>query len=170
MFAILHKGPKQILQLEIEISYSMKDGKHPSSLLNSLSLPGPPHCFVTTGGLLHWALAVVLMLGGEWRGGADVLASSLEVLKHYVLHGAGRQEVQCLPPALGVALTVGPLGDWALRLQLLLQEPHRHLQDVSLLQLGVGVLFVELPLQQGLELLYAGVDAVSTHLLHNWFP
>lgn len=146
---------------------------HPVCEIESLYavvLPRSPDWFVTICGLLHWALAVVLVLGGEWRGEADVLASSLEVLEHHVLHGAGRQEVQCLPPALGVALTVGPLRDWALRLQLLFQEPHRHLQDVSLLQLGIGVLFVELPLQQGLELLYAGVDAVSTHLLHNWFP
>jgi len=79
--------------------------------------------------------------------------------------------VKSLSPALGVTLTVSPLrGRGATRLQLLLQEHHRHLQDVGLLQLGVGVLLVELFLQQGFQLLYAGVDAISAHFLHGWFP
>lgn len=141
------------------------------------ALPGPPHWFVGAGGLLDWALAVEL--GGEGRGGTDVQGYSLgtmevlevlEVLECGILGGAGRQEVQRLPPALGVALTVGPQRGHTPGLQLLLQEHHGHLQDVSLLQLGVGVLLVELLLQQSLELLYADIDAISAHFLHGWFP
>ena len=50
------------------------------------------------------------------------------------------------------------------------QEADGHLQDVSLLQLGVGLLLVELRLQEELELIDAGVDAVPSHLLHSGLP
>lgn len=49
------------------------------------------------------------------------------------------------------------------------QIGHGHLQDVRLLLLRVGLLPEELRTQQGLELLDAGVDAVSAQFLHHWF-
>lgn len=51
-----------------------------------------------------------------------------------------------------------------------LQVADSHLQDVGLLQLGVGLVPRELLLQQQLQLLYAAVDAVPTHLLHHRLP
>ena len=50
------------------------------------------------------------------------------------------------------------------------QEADGHFQDVSLLQLGVGLLLVKLCLQEQLELVDAGVDAVPSHLLHPGLP
>ena len=75
--------------------------------------------------------------------------------------------MQRVPPAVRVALAVVALTE--ARLQLLPQEAHSHLQDVSFLQLGVGLLLVELFLQDDLELLDAAVDAISAHFLHNGF-
>lgn len=53
--------------------------------------------------------------------------------------------------------------------QLLPQEADGHLQDVCLLQLGIGFLLVELILQDDLELLDAAVDAISSHFLYDRF-
>lgn len=81
--------------------------------------------------------------------------------------GSRREEVHGVPPAVGVALVVVALTDaW---LQLLPQEADSHLQDVSFLQLRVGLLLVELLLQDDLELIDAAVDAISAHFLHNRF-
>lgn len=81
--------------------------------------------------------------------------------------GSRREEVHGVPPAVGVALVVVAVTDaW---LQLLPQEAHSHLQDVSFLQLRVGLLLVELLLQDDLELIDAAVDAISAHFLHNRF-
>ena len=57
----------------------------------------------------------------------------------------------------------------SLMLELLSQEANSHLQDVGFLNLGVGLLVEELWTQEGLELLDAAVDAISAHLLNNWF-
>lgn len=51
-----------------------------------------------------------------------------------------------------------------------LQVADSHLQDVGLLQLGVGLVPCELLLQQQLQLLDAAVDAVAPHLLHHGLP
>ena len=141
-------------------------------------LPRPPHGSGRAGKLLQRPLDVAV--GGGGRRGAGVLAGVLagsaggvellEVRERRRLQGVGGQEVQRLLPELGVALAVSRLIGRARRPQLLLQEHHRHLQHVGLLQLGVGILLVELLLQQDLELLDAAVDAISAHLLHNWFP
>ena len=82
--------------------------------------------------------------------------------------GADSEELHRVPPALGVALVKVPLAQH--RPSLLLQEADRHIQDVGLLQLGVWILAVELLLQQRLELVYAAVDTISAHLLHQRFP
>lgn len=71
-------------------------------------------------------------------------------------------------PAVSVVLVVVPVTE--ARLQLMPQEAHSHLQDVSFLQFGVGLLLVELLLQNDFELLDAAVDAISAHLFHNGFP
>lgn len=76
------------------------------------------------------------------------------------------QEVHRVPPAVREALAEEP----RLQLQLLPQEADGHLQDVSLLQLGVGLLLVELLLQDDLQLLDAAVDAIPSHFLHHRFP
>ncbi len=137
-------------------------------------LPRPPHASVRAAGLLHCSLDVAV--GAEGRRGAGVLTGfacsveAVEVRERLLLQRVGGQEVQRLLPAVGVAVAVSRATGRALRLQLLLQEHHGHLQDVGLLQLGVGIPFVELLLQQDLELLDAAVDAISAHLLHNWFP
>lgn len=88
------------------------------------------------------------------------------MLSHSLGLGAHRQKADGLPPALRIALKLGFL--WSLGLQLLLEENHRHLQDVGFLQLGVGILLLELFLQHGFELLDAVVDAISAHLFHHW--
>lgn len=51
-----------------------------------------------------------------------------------------------------------------------LQVADCHLQDVGLLQFGVGLVPRELLLQQQLQLLYAAVNAVPAHLLHHRLP
>lgn len=76
------------------------------------------------------------------------------------------QEADCLLQAPGVAIAgLHQAGVHASLLLLLLlpasQIGHGHLQDVSLLLLGVGLLPEELGTQQGFQLLNAGVDAVS---------
>ena len=68
-------------------------------------------------------------------------------------------------PAVRVALVVVPVTE--ARLELMPQEAHCHLQDVGFLQLGVGLLLVELLLQNDFELLNAAVDAIPAHLFHN---
>lgn len=75
------------------------------------------------------------------------------------------QEVHRVPPAVREALAK----EARLQLQLLPQEADGHLQDVSLLQLGVGLLLVELLLQDDLELVDAAVDAIPPHFFHHWF-
>lgn len=75
------------------------------------------------------------------------------------------QEVHRVPPAVQEAAA----DEARLQLQLLPQEADRHLQDVGLLQLGVGLLLVELLLQDGLELVDAAVDAVPAHFFHHGF-
>ena len=112
----------------------------------SESLPRPPH---------GASAAAVLQRGGpeggaHWRGAAGSLGL-VELLLLEVLQRSDR-----------VALTEA-------RLQLLPQEAHSHLQDVGFLQLGVGLLLVELLLQDDLELLDAAVDAISAHFLHDRF-
>ena len=145
------------------------------SVCVSESLPRPPHGASA-------AAAAVLQRGGpeggaDWGGAAgslgleELLLLLLEALQRSdrgLGVGAGRQEVQRVPPAVRVALAVVALAE--ARLQLLPQEAHSHLQDVDFLQLGVGLLLVKLFLQNDLELLDAAVDAISAHLLHNRFP
>ena len=75
--------------------------------------------------------------------------------------------LEALQRSDGEALAVVALTE--ARLKLLSQETHSHLQDVCFLQLGVGLMLLELLLQDGLELLDASVDAISAHFLHNRF-
>lgn len=77
-------------------------------------------------------------------------------------------EVDRLPPAVRVAFIIVPLRK--LLLLLLFEKADRHFQDIGLLQFGAGVVAVELLLQETLELVDAGVDAVSAHLFNNWLP
>lgn len=57
-----------------------------------------------------------------------------------------------------------------LQLALLLQVADSHLQDVSFLQLGVGLVSLELLLQEQFQLLDAAVNPVPAHFLHHWLP
>ena len=122
----------------------------------SESLPGPPHGAS--------AAAAVLQRGGP-EGGANCgeAAGSLGLMVLLHLLRSDR-----LIPAVRVALVV-VCAVTESRLQLLPQEAHSHLQDVGFLQLGVGLLLVELLLQDHLELLDASVDAISAHFLHEGF-
>ncbi len=139
----------------------------------SESLPRPPHWASAA------AAAAVLQCGGP-EGGGDWgrAAGSLGLMELLLLKalqrsdrgfcvGLSREEVHRVPPAVRVALVVVALTEALL--QLLPQEAHSHLQDVGFLQLGVGLLLVELLLQNDLELLDAAVDAISAHFLHNRF-
>lgn len=133
----------------------------------SESLPRPPH-----GASAAAAAAAVLQRGGpeggaDWGGAAGSLSlMELLLLLLEALHrrdrglcvGSGREEAALVEVAVTEA-----------RLQLLPQEAHSHLQDVGFLQLGVGLLLVELLLQDDLELLDAAVDAISAHFLHKRF-
>ena len=86
------------------------------------------------------------------------------------LHLAVGQEADGLLHAAGVPVA-GRRHARGLAGSLLLpdsQISHGHLQDVCLLLLGVGMLPDELRAQQGLQLLDAGVDAVSAQLLYHW--
>lgn len=83
------------------------------------------------------------------------------------------QEADSLLQAPGVAITgCHQAGGHAGLLLLLLlpasQIGHRHLQDVGLLLLGIGLLPEELRTQQGFQLLDAGIDAVSAQFFHHW--
>lgn len=110
------------------------------------------------------------------RGGGHVGGGRLQALEvaeqpavGLSLEPAVGQEGDGLPQAAGVAIATRGRN---LLLLLLLPGPqvgHGHLQDVRLLLLGVGLLPVEFGPQQGLELLDAGVDAVSPQFLHHWF-
>lgn len=140
----------------------------------SESLPGPPHGAS--------AAAAVLQRGGpeggancgEAAGSLGLMVLLLLLLEAVQRSGGGlcvgscREEVHRVPPAVRVALVVvcAVTESW---LQLLPQEAHSHLQDVGFLQLGVGLLLVELLLQDRLELLEASVDAISAHFLHEGF-
>jgi len=163
----------------MHISYIVRESAAPlrsHSVCVSESLPRPPH-----GASAAAAAAAVLQRGGpeggaDWGGAAgslgleELLLLLLEALQRSdrgLGVGAGRQEVQRVPPAVRVALAVVALAE--ARLQLLPQEAHSHLQDVGFLQLGVGLLLVKLFLQNDLELLDAAVDAISAHFLHNRF-
>lgn len=150
------------------------------SVYVSESLPRPP----------YWASAAAAAAvlqhggpgsGGDWGGTAGsvwlmkLLLVLLLLLLLGALHwsdrsfwaGACREEVHGVPPALRVALVVVAVAQaW---LKLLPQEAHSHLQDVGFLQLGVGLLLVELFLQNDFELIDAAVDAISAHFLHNRF-
>lgn len=142
----------------------------------SESLPRPPH-----GASAAAAAAAVLQRGGpeggaDWGGAAGSLGlMELLLLLLEALHrrdrglcvGSSREEVHRVPPAVRVALVEVAVTE--ARLQLLPQEAHSHLQDVGFLQLGVGLLLVELLLQDDLELLDAAVDAISAHFLHKRF-
>lgn len=82
------------------------------------------------------------------------------------------QEADGLLHAAGVAVAGRRQARGQADLLLLLprsQIGHGHLQDVRLLLLGIGLLPEELCSQQGLELLDAGVDAVSAQFLNHWF-
>ena len=144
------------------------------SVCVSESLPRPPH---------GASAAAVLQRGGpeggaDWRRAAGSLGWTEELLlllleavqriEGGLSVGSCREEVHRVPPAVGVALVVVAAVTEA-RLQLLPQEAHSHLQDVGFLQLGVGLLLVELLLQDDLELLDAAVDAISAHFLHDRF-
>jgi len=59
---------------------------------------------------------------------------------------------------------------WLLQLALLLQVADSHLQDISFLQLGVGLVSLELLLQEQLQLLNAAVNPVTAHFLHHRLP
>ena len=59
---------------------------------------------------------------------------------------------------------------WLLQLALLLQVADGHLQDISFLQLGVGLVSLELLLQEQLQLLNAAVNPVTAHFLHHRLP
>lgn len=168
-------------RLEIYFLLSEGENRFPSglSVCGTESLPRPPH-----GASAAAAAAAVLQRGGP-EGGADwrEAAASLGLMERLLVPllllealrrgerglfaGAGREEVQRVPPAVRVALAI--VAPTEARLQLLPQEAHGHLQDVGFLQLGVGLLLVELFLQDDLELLDAAVDAVSAHFLHNRF-
>lgn len=58
---------------------------------------------------------------------------------------------------------------WLLQLALLLQVADGHLQDISFLQLGVGLVSLELLLQEQLQLLNAAVNPIATQFLYNGF-
>lgn len=160
----------------------MRDSAAPlrsHSVCVSESLPRPPHRASAAA-----AAAAVLQRGGP-EGGADWggAAGSLGLMKLLLLllllldalqrsdrglcAGPCREEVHRVPPAVRVALVVVAVAE--ARLQLLPQEAHSHLQDVGFLQLGVGLLLVELLLQNDFELINAAVDAISAHFLHNRF-
>ena len=137
----------------------------------SEALPGPPHGAS--------AAAVLHQRGGPEAGAADslglmglllfllLLLEALQGSDTCLRAGSFREEVHGVPPAVRVALAVVAVTEALL--QLLLQEAHRHLQDVGFLQLGVGLLLVELLLQDDLELIDAAVDAISAHFLHDRF-
>lgn len=57
-----------------------------------------------------------------------------------------------------------------LQLALLLQVADGHLQDVGFLQLGVGLVPLELLLQEQFQLLDAAVNPVTAHFLHHRLP
>lgn len=57
-----------------------------------------------------------------------------------------------------------------LQLALLFQVADGHLQDVGFLQLGVGLVPLELLLQEQLQLLDAAVNPVPAHFLHHRLP
>lgn len=144
------------------------------SVYVSESLPRPP----------YWASAAAAVLqrggpgsGGDWGVAADsvglmrllllLLLDALDETDRSFWAGACREEVHGVPPAVRVALVEVAVAQ--ARLELLPQEAHGHLQDVGFLQLGVGLLLVELFLQNDFELIDAAVDAISAHFLHNRF-
>lgn len=158
------------------ISYIMRGRISPqvSQCLWVKSLPGPPHWTATA---VAAAAASVLQHGGP-EGGVDRgdAAGSLVLVELLLLlenlrrsHGGlgAGEEAHRVPPAVRVALAEGAVTE--ARLQLLPQEADGHLQDVGLLQLGVGLLLVELLLQDDLELVDATVDAIPAHFFHNRF-
>lgn len=102
------------------------------------------------------ALAVVLVqaLGAGGRGEGCGETERREWGARGGSHTSGEQEA-----GAGAWLTFA-----------VLQVADGHLQDVGLLQFGVGLVPRELLLQQQLQLLYAAVDAVPTHLLHHRLP
>lgn len=59
---------------------------------------------------------------------------------------------------------------WVLQLALLFQVADGHLQDVGFLQLGVGLVPLELLLQEQLQLLNAAVNPIAAQLLYDGFP
>lgn len=137
-----------------------------SKCLWIMSLPGSPHC-------LFAAAALLLQPGGPDGEEArrDTLMEMLRLLEALRTRRRRRsssglgQEVHRVPPAVREALAEEP----RLQLQLLPEEADGHLQDVSLLQLGVGLLLVELLLQDDLELVDAAVDAIPSHFFHHRF-
>lgn len=115
---------------------------------------------------------------GEGGGTVAGLAGCLQTLEVAEQPAVGLgldlavgQEADGLLHAPGVAIASRhQAGCQAGRLLLLpaSQIGHGHLQDVRLLLLGVGLLPEELRAQQGLQLLDAGVDAVSAQFLNHW--
>lgn len=123
------------------------------------------------GGLVDWGAQ-----RREGPGSLAVLAGCLQAVEvaqqpavGLCLHLTLRQEADSLLHTVRVA-PIGCHGGGTSCLLLLAQEIDGHLQDVSLLLLGVRLLQEELGTQEGLELLDAGVDAIPTHLLHHWLP
>lgn len=139
------------------------------------SLPGPPHWAAAGAAASAVAAASVLQHGGpeggvDWgdaAGSLGLVELLLESLRRS--HGGlcAGEESHGVPPAVRVALAEGAVTE--ARLQLLPQEADGHLQDVGLLQLRVGLLLVELLLQDDLELVDAAVDAIPPHFFHNRF-
>lgn len=141
-------------------------------------LPGPPQRTAGLAGTFAGGDAAQRRSRrGEAAGSGAGRPQALEVAEQppvgLSLALAVRQEADGLLHAAGVAVAARRRAGGRAGLLLLLvklpgsQIAHRHLQDVRLLLLGVGLLPDELGTQQRLQLLDAGVDAVSAQLLHH---
>lgn len=188
MYIVISVLPKdyctnKTLKTSVSPQLSVCDVHRCNSLDAASILPGPPQA---TAGLAHSLVGADLV---EWRArrreaagivtGPAGRLQALEVAEQpFVgpsLNLAVGQEADGLLHTVGVTVAgrgqAGGQTDVLLLLLLLLPTPqigHSHLQDVCLFLLGVRLLSQELWTQQGLQLLDAGVDAISAQLLHHW--